>query len=79
MVTKPESLDPINHHQTRLIIRMRDGYKWLNPFILPMQPDVDVGDIFFQWKCLQGIKARAEHAAKSNAASPARASEVSIR
>lgn len=66
-------LDPINDHQTRLIIRMRDRYKWLNPFILPMQLAVDVGDIFFQWKCLQGVKARAELTAKSGPPAPAAA------
>ena len=57
-------LDPIDDHSTRLIIRMRDKYKWLNPLVLPMQLAVDVGDIFFQWKCLQGVKARAERAAR---------------
>jgi hypothetical protein len=61
-------LEPIDEHRTRLMIRMRDKYKWLNPFVLPMQLAVDVGDIFFQWKCLQGVKARAERAARTEAA-----------
>jgi hypothetical protein len=61
-------LDPIDKHRTRLIIRMRDKYRWFNPPVVAMQLAVDVGDIFFQWKHLVGIKERAEHAA--GAASP---------
>lgn len=53
-------LDPIDERRTRLIIRMRDKYRWLNPPVLAMQLAVDVGDIFFQWAHLQGVKARAE-------------------
>jgi len=63
-------LDPIDDHRTRLIIRMRDKYRWLNPPILAMQLAVDIGDIFFQWKHLLGVKARAEHMAKRQLASP---------
>jgi hypothetical protein len=58
-------LDPIDEQRTRLMIRMRDKYRWFNPLILPMQLAVDVGDIFFQWKCLMGVKARAERAARA--------------
>jgi hypothetical protein len=36
-----------------------------------MQLAVDVGDIFFQWKCLLGVKARAERMAKRQASPPA--------
>ncbi len=61
-------LEPIDERHTRLMIRMRDKYRWLNPLILPMQLAVDVGDIFFQWKCLQGVKARAERMAKQQSA-----------
>jgi len=57
-------LDAIDDHRTRLIIRMRDKYRWLNPPILAMQLAVDVGDIFFQWKHLLGVKARAERMAR---------------
>ena len=66
-------LDPINGGQTRLMIRMRDRYQWLNPLMLPLQLAVDVGDIFFQRKTLLGIKARAEMAARREreAAAPA--------
>ncbi len=53
-------LDPIDSHHTRLMIRMRDKYRWLTPPVLAMQLAVDVGDIFFQWKHLLGVKARAE-------------------
>jgi hypothetical protein len=56
-------LNPIDNKRTRLIIRMRDKYRWLNPPILAMQLAVDVGDIFFQWKHLLGVKARAERMA----------------
>jgi hypothetical protein len=56
-------LDPIDARSTRLIIRMRDKYRWFNPPILAMQLAVDVGDIFFQWAHLQGVKARAERVA----------------
>jgi hypothetical protein len=56
-------LDPIDPRHTRLIIRMRDKYRWFHPLILPMQLAVDVFDIFFQWKHLQGVKARAERMA----------------
>jgi hypothetical protein len=58
-------LEPIDERRTRLMIRMRDKYKWLNPLILPMQLAVDVLDIFFQWKCLVGVKARAEMMART--------------
>jgi hypothetical protein len=51
------------------MIRMRDKYRWLNPPILAMQLAVDVGDIFFQWKHLEGVKARAERKAKEQVAS----------
>jgi hypothetical protein len=62
-------LEPINEHRTRFIIRMRDKYRWFNPLILPMQLAVDVGDIFFQWKHMLGVKARAERfAAQERAA-----------
>jgi hypothetical protein len=61
-------LDPIDERRTRLICRMRDKYKWFNPLVLPMQLAVDVFDIFFQWKCLLGTKARAERMAKAQAA-----------
>lgn len=57
-------LEPIDEQHTRLMIRMRDKYRWLNPPILAMQLAVDVGDIFFQWKHLKGIKARAERIAR---------------
>lgn len=63
-------LDPIDDRHTRLLIRMRDKYRWFNPPILAMQLAVDVGDIFFQWKHLEGVKARAERKAKEQAASP---------
>jgi len=66
-------LEPIDEHRTRLIIRMRDKYRWLNPPVLAMQLAVDVGDIIFQWKHLQGVKARAERMAKEQAAPLARA------
>jgi hypothetical protein len=56
-------LDPIDEKQTRLLIRMRDKYRWLNPPILLMQLAVDVGDIIFQRKHLLGLKARAERMA----------------
>jgi len=61
-------LDPIDDRQTRLIIRMRDKYRWFNPPIIAMQLAVDVGDIFFQWKHLLGVKARAERMAKRQSA-----------
>jgi hypothetical protein len=63
-------LDPIDHGRTRLMIRMRDKYRWFNPLVLAMQLAVDVGDILFQWEHLQGVKARAERMAKLEAASP---------
>ena len=56
-------LDPIDDHRTRLMIRMRDKYRWFNPPVLAMQLAVDVLDIFFQWKSLLGVKARAERTA----------------
>jgi hypothetical protein len=59
-------LDPIDERRTRLIIRMRDKYRWFNPPVLAMQLAVDVGDIFFQWKHLVGVKERAEEAARAN-------------
>jgi hypothetical protein len=59
-------LEPIGDGSTRLMIRMRDKYRWLNPFVLPMQLAVDVLDIFFQWKCLRGVKARAERMARGS-------------
>jgi len=62
-------LNPIDDHRTRLMIRMRDKYQWFNPPILAMQLAVDVFDIFFQWKCLLGVKARAERMAREQAAS----------
>jgi len=62
-------LDPIDEQRTRLMIRMRDKYRWFNPPILAMQLAVDIGDIFFQWKHLEGVKARAEHMAKLEVAS----------
>jgi hypothetical protein len=65
-------LDPIDNRSTRVIIRMRDKYRWFNPPILAMQLAVDVGDIFFQWKHLQGLKARAERLAdEQHRAAPA--------
>jgi hypothetical protein len=60
-------LDPIDRQRTRLMIRMRDKYRWLNPPVLAMQLAVDVGDIFFQWKHLLGVKARAERMARRQA------------
>jgi hypothetical protein len=57
-------LEAIDDRHTRLMIRMRDKYRWLNPPILAMQLAVDVGDIFFQWKHLVGIKERAERIAR---------------
>jgi hypothetical protein len=42
---------------------MRDKYRWFNPLILPMQLAVDVGDSFFQWKHMLGVKERAERMA----------------
>lgn len=69
-------LDPIDERHTRLICRMRDKYKWLNPIILPMQLAVDVGDIFFQWKCLQGVKARTERMAREAAGATRAAAAV---
>ena len=65
-------LDPIDERHTRLMIRMRDKYRWLNPPILAMQLAVDVGDIFFQWKHLLGVKARAERMARLDARRGAR-------
>lgn len=62
-------LDPIDERHTRLIIRMRDKYRWFNPLILPMQLAVDVGDIFFQWAHLKGVKARAERMATNESTS----------
>jgi len=62
-------LDPIDQQHTRLMIRMRDKYRWLNPPILAMQLAVDVFDIFFQWKHLLGVKDRAERMATGHAAS----------
>jgi hypothetical protein len=56
-------LEPVDERHSRLIIRMRDKYRWLNPPVLAMQLAVDVGDIFFQWKHLLGVKARAERMA----------------
>jgi hypothetical protein len=58
-------LDPIDERHTRLMIRMRDRYRWFNPLILMMQLAVDAFDIFFQWKCLNGVKARAERMARA--------------
>src|SRR6266508_2469238 len=69
-------LDPIDEHRTRLIIRMRDKYRWFNPPILAMQLAVDVGDIFFQWKHLLGVKARAERMAREQAASSSFQEEI---
>jgi hypothetical protein len=60
-------LDPIDERRTRLMIRMRDKYRWLNPPVLAMQLAVDVGDIFFQWKHLLGIKVRDERMARLEA------------
>jgi hypothetical protein len=61
-------LDPVDESRTRLIIRMRDKYRWFNPIVLSMQLAVDVGDIFFQWAHLKGTKARAERFARQQAA-----------
>jgi hypothetical protein len=63
-------LDPVDEHRTRLMIRMRDKYRWFYPPVLAMQLAVDVGDIFFQWKHLVGIKARAERTGRTECASP---------
>jgi hypothetical protein len=60
-------LDPIDRSRTRVLIRMRDKYRWLNPPVLAMQLAVDVGDIIFQRKHLLGLKARAEMTARSQA------------
>ena len=65
-------LDPIDDRHTRIMIRMRDKYRWFNPLVLAMQLAVDVGDIFFQWKRLEGVKARAERMARQEAASVSR-------
>src|SRR2546425_4106331 len=62
-------LEPIDEHCTRLMIRMRDNYRWFNPPVLAMQLAVDVGDIFFQWKHRLGVKVRADRLAKLEAAS----------
>jgi hypothetical protein len=51
---------------------MRDKYEWFNPAVLAMQLAVDVGDIFFQWKHLKGVKARAERIARLEGATPSR-------
>ncbi len=56
-------LDPVDENRTRLMIRMRDKYRWLNPPMLAVQLAVAVCAIFFQWKHLLGIKARAERMA----------------
>jgi hypothetical protein len=53
---------------------MRDKYRWLNPLVLSMQLAVDVGDIFFQWAHLNGIKARAERMAQQQTAAGTSAS-----
>ena len=71
-------LDPIDENQTRLIIRMRDKYRWLNPAVLAMQLAVDVGDIFFQWAHLQGTKARAERMARLQSESADAGAVVSV-
>lgn len=47
------------------MIRMRDKYRWFDPPLLGLQLAVDLGDIFFQWAHLKGIKARAEKLARS--------------
>lgn len=60
-------LEPIDERRTRLIIRMRDKYRWFNPPILTMQLAVDVGDIIFERKHLLGLKARAECMARAQA------------
>ncbi|HLB23457.1 MAG TPA: hypothetical protein VJP07_05135 [Dehalococcoidia bacterium] len=57
---------------TRLISRIRDKYRWLNPPVLAMQLAVDVGDILFQWAHLKGTKARAERMANIQASSAPR-------
>lgn len=62
-------LDPIDERHTRVMIRMRDKYKWLDPPVIAMQLAVDVGDIFFQWKHLLGVKERVEWMAKRTAVS----------
>jgi len=58
-------LDPLDEQHTRLITRMREGYHWTNPVLLPQQLAVDLFDIFFMCKCLLGIKARAERLARN--------------
>lgn len=65
-------LDPIDDRRTRLMIRMRDKYRWLNLPILAMQLAVDVGDIFFQRKHLLGVKDRAERMAAMTSVPAAR-------
>ena len=59
-------LEPIDECRTRFIIRMRDKYRWFNPIMLPVQLAVDVVDIFFQWKHMLGVKARAERMAQQH-------------
>lgn len=70
-------LDPIDDRHTRLIIRMRDKYRWFSPPILAIQLAVDVCDIFFQWKHLLGVKARAERMAKREG-TPASRTDVDV-
>jgi hypothetical protein len=57
-------LDPLDESRTRLLIRMRNKYRWFNPPVIAMQLAVDVGDIIFQRKQLLGVKARAERLAR---------------
>ncbi|HET9200334.1 MAG TPA: hypothetical protein VFO84_05090 [Dehalococcoidia bacterium] len=59
-------LDPVAEGRTRLLIRMRDKYRWFSAPILAMQLAVDVGDIIFQRKHLLGVKARAERLARQH-------------
>jgi hypothetical protein len=56
-------LDPIDETHTRLIMRLRDEYRWTSPFIA-VQLITDVVDFPFMRKVLLGIKARAEAAAR---------------
>jgi hypothetical protein len=61
-------LDPVDEHSTRLITRMRDGYRWANPLALLPQLAVDLFDFPFMRKCMLGVKERAEQLARDEAA-----------
>ena len=56
-------LDQVDERHTRLLTRMRDGYRWSSPFIVT-QLLVDAFDFPFMRRVLLGIKARAENLAR---------------